>query len=194
LESLQMQYTKESEELEQFLTLLEGATGRYAKDLATAKGSLSQGQKEYETMLEKARSVQAVLTQIDSLKSEGEQLALKLRGVLKEAAVVAMQAPVSGRVGGGAGGASGSGASGSGAGAGGAGGYGGAGNRVGGASMNEPSPQAVTAPGGIDNLPQDLVQRIALTTAEEAQFEKKREELRGLIKKMWEEDRKPPNA
>ena len=39
-----------------------------------------------------------------------------------------------------------------------------------------------------DNLPPDLVQRIKLSTAEEEEFERKREELRGLIRKMWEED------
>lgn len=38
-------------------------------------------------------------------------------------------------------------------------------------------------------LPEELVQRIKLTTQEEADFERKREELRGLIKKMWEDDR-----
>ncbi len=178
LESLKAQYAKESEELEQFLSLLDGASKRYAKDLATAKTSLVAGQSEYEDMLQKARTVQGVLSQIESLRSEGEALSTKLRGVIKEAQVVALSAPASGR------GAGGNGASGGGAGAGG-GASGGAGAGAGGMGAG---------PEGIDNLPPELVQRIALTTSEEEQFEKKREELRGLIRKMWEEDRKPPNA
>jgi hypothetical protein len=40
-------------------------------------------------------------------------------------------------------------------------------------------------------LPPELVSRIALTTEEEESFERKRQELTLLVRKMWEEDRKP---
>ncbi|VVB58010.1 Chromosome partition protein Smc [Candidatus Anstonella stagnisolia] len=38
--------------------------------------------------------------------------------------------------------------------------------------------------------PPSLVEKINLTSEEEAEFDKKREELRSLIKKMWDEDKK----
>lgn len=162
--SLQSSYNKETEEVEQFLGALESAYKKYTKDISSLSGALDDEKKRYEQMQQRAKHIEMVLGQIDTLKQEGDSLAIKLKGVLKEAQVVSMMGG-----GAGTGGASGAGAP--------PGGWGG------GAAMKKGA--APSAP----QMPPELVQKINLTAAEEEEFERKREELRGLIRRMWEEDR-----
>ena len=50
-------------------------------------------------------------------------------------------------------------------------------------------PGAAAGAGGRPGMPSSLVERVELSEQEEGDFEKKREELRALIRKMWEESK-----
>lgn len=151
--ALQNSYSKETGEVEQFVTALETAYRKYSKDLQGLSAAVEEEKKNFTQMQQKAKQIEMVLSQLDSLRKEGDSLAIKLKGVLKEAQVVGMKAP----------GASAR-----------AGITGSSGAKSGGMST--------------EGLPPDLVQRIKLSADEEEDFERKREELRGLIRKMWEDD------
>ncbi|GEM_PF-1923159 len=149
--SLQSSYSRETEEVEQFVVALDSAYKKYSKDMENLSSALDEQKRKYGEIQQRAKGIEVVLGQLDILKQEGDSLAIKLKGVLKEAQVVSMKSPNAAAV------------------------------TAGGKSSHVPQ----AAP----QLPEELVQRINLTAQEEAEFERKREELRGLIRKMWEDDR-----
>lgn len=147
---IQNTYQKETEEIDQYVSELENAYKKYSKDLTGLSTAIEEEKKKYEAMHQKAKQIEMVLGQVETLKQQGDSLSIKLKGVLKEAQVVSMKAPTG--------------------------------------TSSTKQAQGGGRSAVADNLPPDLVQRIKLTSAEEEEFEKKREELRGLIRKMWEDD------
>ena len=215
IEALRTQLTKQGEDLTELSGALASASAVYTKDLSDAQARLEEQQAKYTKLEEKAKQVEFVLGHLEELKVEGDALTAKLNGILKEAKFISSLAPegmkmesaggAGGRkkgsmVAGGAGGAGGmaGGASSSGGAAGGESDTSreavreaeaavtGAASALGTGEVNTPKRGAT----GLEGLPPELVQRIAITTAEEEEFERKREELGFLIRKMWEDDRK----
>lgn len=157
LNSLQNQYNGESAELGRMLGTLEVAQKKYVEDLKKAKESLGGRKAQYEDLIEKAKRVEMILGNIQSLKAEGNKLSTRLKGLVMETQVVDSAA---------------------------------AGVQAQSRAQNAGNAKASTVDtSGYEGLPPELVQKIKLTEAEEAEFEKKREELRWLIHKMSKEDR-----
>lgn len=204
IEALRTQLAKQGEDLTELSGALASASAVYNKDLSDAQAHLDEQQAKYAKLEEKAKQVEFVLGHLQELKVEGDTLTAKLNGILKEAKFISSLAPEGMKMEG----AGGGGAAGKKRGvmvAGGAGGAAGGESDTGQEAVRE-AEAAVTGASsalgsgevgtprrgatGLEGLPPELVQRIAITTAEEEEFERKREELGFLIRKMWEDDRR----
>lgn len=187
LGSLRAQFQRESEDIGKLSESMENAQEKYSGDLDTARQNLEEQEGKYRELEQKSQAIREVLERLERLKGEGEALSSKLKGIIKEAQVVQMAAPV---------GVSASASAGT------------EGGETGGMNaMDAPGRPASSAPSPRENnaafsghtqgaasdesLPPGLMQRIALTAGEEEEFDKKRNELRSLIEKMWNEDRRP---
>ncbi len=204
IEALRTQLAKQGQDLTELSGALASASAVYNKDLSEAQAHLGEQQAKYAKLEEKAHQVEFVLGHLQELKVEGDTLTAKLNGILKEAKFISSLAP-EGMKGEGTGGKKrGVMTAGAGGAAGGASSSGGeaessreavreaeaavtgASSALGSGETGAPRRGAT----GLEGLPPELVQKIAITTAEEEEFERKREELGFLIRKMWEEDRK----
>lgn len=196
IEALRTQLARQGEELIELSGALASASQVYNKDLSDAQAHLDEQQAKYAKLEEKAKQVEFVLGHLQELKVEGDALTAKLNGILKEAKFVASLAPEGMKMEGAAGGRKKGVMVAGGAGAAGEPGaeavraaeaaVTGASSALGSGEVGAPRRGAT----GLEGLPPELVQRIAITTAEEEEFERKREELGFLIRKMWEDDRK----
>lgn len=165
MNSLRQQYSREGADVNSLIKTLDDAQKKYIKDLETIQKSLGEQQTEYKNLTEKAKRIDMILNNIKSLKAEGENLSSRLRSLIKEAEIVKMAAPAEYRA-----------------------------RNTSTTSLNQKSGTVESLVSGqigseFDSLPPELVQKINLTREEEQAFERKREELRWLIHKMWEEDR-----
>lgn len=199
IEALRTQLAKQGQDLTELSGALSSASQVYNKDLSEAQAHLDEQQAKYAKLEEKAKQVEFVLGHLQELKVEGDTLTAKLNGILKEAKFVSSLAPEGMKMENAAGGAGGRKKGVMTAGAGGGAGDSsdeavraaeaavtGASSALGSGEVGTPRHGAT----GLEGLPPELVQRIAITTAEEEEFERKREELGFLIRKMWEDDRK----
>lgn len=168
IESLRSALNQSNTELDAMEKSVESATETYAKDLAEAHNDLIAEKNEYDQMASKAKQVEYILGHMQEIRAEGDNLALKLKGIIKEAQVYGLTAPAMA-----------------------AGGKGGQGKQTGGGKADK---GAVSPSASTSALPPELVQRIAITTQEEESFERKRQEMSLLVRKMWEEDRKPKGS
>ena len=200
-EALRGQLSQQGHELGELSQALTAATTVYNQDLVEARDHLEEQQGKYAKLEEKAKKVEYILGHLQELKTEGDILSAKLSGIIKEANLMTSLGPVAG----GSGPETAAGPKNEGR---------QKTDKVSGTSDDRGPSSHLSLPGsatgassalgigvqgaggagahgigGADNLPAELVQRIALTTAEEEEFEKKRQELGFLIRKMWDEDR-----
>ncbi len=184
IEALRTQLAKQGEELTELAGAMASASQVYTKDLSDAQARLNEQQAKYAKLEEKAKQVEFVLGHLSELKVEGDALSAKLNGILKEAKFVSSLAPEGMRETARKKGEADTSREAVRA----------AETAVTGAASALGSGEAGTSPRrgptGLEGLPPELVQKIAITSAEEEEFERKREELGFLIRKMWEEDRK----
>ncbi len=170
VQNIQNRYNVESSQLSALLTNLEQAQTKYANDLEDAKKMLGSNKEQFETLLNKAKQIDLMLSNVNDLKVEGEKLATHLKGLIREAQIVDMAAPTDARQ----------------------------------MLKTQKSPVHMPVAQVRNKLENDSVidddihtqeqykqisDKITLTEQEERDFEKKREELRWLIHRMWEEDR-----
>jgi len=168
LQNVQNRYSQESGQLSELLHNLDEAGAKYDADLNVARETLGSNKEEFEKLLNKAKQIDLMLSNIRDLQIEGKKLATTLKGLVMEANVVDMAAPEGVKKG---------------------------------APVYMPAADvkrklegkvaaAISgAANSVGEVSADIAQRITLTEAEEKDFEKKREELRWLIHKMWEDDR-----
>ncbi|PIT84281.1 hypothetical protein COU37_03880 [Candidatus Micrarchaeota archaeon CG10_big_fil_rev_8_21_14_0_10_45_29] len=194
LSGIQAQYEKESGELDTMLNSLERAQKKYDEDLKKTTGALGERKEEYEKLIEKGKRIEMMLSNVNELNAEGQKLSTKLKGLMMEAQVVDMAAPngakakyapakkgLWGKYGGklaGSGGRKDSG--------------GVQKSPVMGSADNSAANsrfEADEASAGRSALPASIVEKISKSEKEEKEFEKKREELRWLIHKMWDEEK-----
>ncbi|VVB56882.1 Chromosome partition protein Smc [uncultured archaeon] len=183
IESMGAALNKNSTELEEMEKTLSRAGQTYSKDLADARDELEKERGEYDEMAKKAKDIEEMLSHLQELGKAGEQLEIKLHGLIKEAQIYGLTAPAMS-----AGKTEKEGKGAKGSGSGGAAGATGPKGPAYGAGV--PVPPGSRA-GGEPELPPELARRVAITSAEEEEFEKKRQELSLLVKRMWDEDRKP---
>ena len=162
---MRAEYAKESRDIAKLLKSLDTAQNKYLADLEMIKTSLGDQQSEYENISHKAKRIDMILTNIKSLRAEGESLSTKLRGLIKEAEFVRMAAPASTAK------------------------YMPTENKKSENTGAVSSSISSEISSEFDSLPKELIEKINLTHEEERAFDKKREELRWLIHKMWEQDR-----
>ncbi len=171
IESMGSAVDKNASELEGMEKTLSGALKNYQNDLAEAREELETERAEFEEMGRKSKEVEEMLSRLDEIRKTGVALEVKLHGLVKESQIYGLTGQVM------EGGRSGRETAG----------------RAGSASkrdVDSPPPR----PPGASELPPELAKRIAITTEEEEEFEKKRQELALLVRRMWDEDRKPKSG
>ena len=165
IESLRSALTQSNAELENMEQSISTANKTYAKDIAEAHADLESEKAEYDQMAAKAKQVEMILGHLQEIKGEGEALSLKLKGIIKEAQVYGLTSSMVAETGG----------------------------RSGAAERGVSNRMAPVLPAATEGgtISPELARRIELTTQEEEDFERKRQEMSLLVRKMWEEDRKP---
>ncbi|MFH1094909.1 MAG: hypothetical protein V1728_01710, partial [Candidatus Micrarchaeota archaeon] len=94
LGSLQSQFQHENEDIERLSGDVENAQSKYVDDLDTARRNLEEQEGKYQELERKSQTIRDVLGRLERLKDEGEALSGRLKGILKEAQVVRMAAPM----------------------------------------------------------------------------------------------------
>lgn len=163
LESIQSRYTQESAQLSQLLHKLDAAQAKYDTDLKEAQNSLGDKKEKFDALLNKVKQIDLMLSNISEMRVEGKKLSTKLKGLMMESNIVDMAAPEGVKSG--------------------------APVYMPAANVKRQLEGQVASVAGAGSVSADIAQKITLTAAEEKEFEKKREELRWLIHKMWEDDR-----
>jgi len=93
LEAIEDKYQKEAAEIVKIIDMIEETRNKYLKDLEEAKNSLGNNKLVYEQLLEKAKKIELILSNIDTLKKEGEGLARKLKGLQMETEIAQIALP-----------------------------------------------------------------------------------------------------
>ena len=189
VESLRAALGQSKAEMENMEQTMQHASQSYSSDLQAAKSELESEREEYERLGAKAKDMEQMLSHLGEMQKGADALSIKLQGLIKEAQIYgltspAMAAGAAARSAGPSKGRMGAGPAGAGA----SGGARGAGRQA----EGEAGGRAEEA--GVAALPPELAQRVAITSAEEEEFEKKRQEMALLVRRMWEEDRKPKNG
>ncbi|MFH0927242.1 MAG: hypothetical protein V1822_01560 [Candidatus Micrarchaeota archaeon] len=166
LQNIEGGYSKESAQLNELLHRLDEAQAKYDADLKNAQETLGDKKEKFEGLLNKVKQIDLMLSNIRELEIEGKKLSTRLKGLMMEANVIDMAAPEGVKSG---------------------------------APVYMPAADVrrklegrgkpAAAGAGTAPISHELAQKITLSEEEEKEFEKKREELRWLIHRMWEEDR-----
>ncbi|MEM4158153.1 MAG: hypothetical protein QXH71_00230 [Candidatus Anstonellaceae archaeon] len=93
LENIQDKYQREAAEIAKIIDMIEDARNKYLKDIQDAKESLGENKQRYEQLLERAKKIEMILTNVDELKEEGKKLSNKLKGLMMETEIVEVTVP-----------------------------------------------------------------------------------------------------
>lgn len=178
VEWLRNTLAKNLKDLEEMEKTLQQAMQAYSSDLEAAKSELVAEREEYERLSKKAKEMEQLITSIEWMQKEADALGLKLQGLIKETQIygLATQAKPSA--------------------------YEAKAKSLERKPIYTPQEtgadkaaeaEYLAAAMGAETFPPQLAHRVELTAQEEEEFERKRQEMALLVKKIWEEDRKPKN-